>query len=86
MPKAKTLQFTELFVLFAWKRCFLQYAENCVNASVFAAKNIANIVIFAPKAKRLRKYCGVWLPRHQNTSIYSVFCSRALKKVKTQPI
>ena len=48
-----------VFVPLAWKKCFLQRAENCINTSVLARrcqKTVVNTMVFAARCKDPRKY------------------------------
>ena len=65
--------------LLAWKKYFLQHAENCVNTSVFARcrpQNTVNTVVFATRSKKHRKYCGFGLARRKKTRYLRRFLLR----------
>ena len=51
------------FMPLAWKKFFLQHAENCVHTSVFARhgpKNIVTTVIFATRGKKTSQMPWYW--------------------------
>ena len=72
------------FMPLAWKKFFLQHAENCVHTSVFARhepKNTVITVIFATRGKKRRKYRGIGTEAQKKTSVCTVlFAPRVLKK------
>ena len=59
-----------VFVPLAWKKYFLQHAENCVKTCkdqcfCQALIKIIKTVIFATRGQKKSKYCGFGLPRRQ---------------------
>ena len=75
----------------AWKKYFLQHAENCVSTSVFAGhwpKNIVNIVIFVTRGKQTSYIPWFWASEAQkHLYLRCFFAPRASKKTwKHQPI
>ena len=64
--KSQNTVIYSVFGLLAWKKSFLQHAENCVNTTVFARcrpQNTVNTVVFATRSKKHRKCRGFGLAR-----------------------
>ena len=77
-----------VFGLLAWKKYFLQHAENCVNTTVFARcrpQNTADTVVFGTRSKKHRKYRGFGLARRQKTRFLRCFLLRDSSKNTETP-
>jgi len=75
-----------VFATFAYKKGFLQHAENCVNTSVSARRRLKTTVVFATNRKTRRKYRCL-ASKAPQTSVFTAFLLQWFQKnVKTPPI
>ena len=83
--KSQNTVIYSVFGLLAWKKYFLQHAENCVNTIVFARcrpQNTVNTVVFGTRSKKHRKYRGFGLARRQKTRFLRCFLLRDSSKTR----
>ena len=86
--KSQNTVIYSVFGLLAWKKYFVQHAENCVNTTVFARcrpQNTVNTVVFATRSKKHRKYRGFGLARRKKRYLRRFLLRDASKNTKTPP-
>ena len=85
--KSQNTVIYNVFVPLAWKKYFLQHAENCLNTSVFVlllgtSQKIVNTVISSTRSSSILNTVVLGFRGAKNIRIDGVFCSESFKTTR----